>query len=41
MLETLIRFFAVVGFVACAGGILVVAPMGANWLKQLLRKKEA
>jgi len=41
MLETLIRFFAVVGFVACSGGLLVVAPMGVNWLKQLMHKKEA
>jgi hypothetical protein len=41
MLDTLIRFFAVVGLVACTGGLLVVGPMGANWLKQLLRKKEA
>jgi hypothetical protein len=41
MLETLIRFFAVVGFVACIGGILVAIPIGTNWLKQRLRKREA
>jgi len=38
MLETLIRFFAVVGFIACAGGILVVIPICTNWLRK--SKKE-
>jgi hypothetical protein len=40
MIDTWIRFFAVVGFVVCIGGTLAMAPTAVSWLKQRLRKRE-